>query len=370
MALPKKPSFFVVGLALFSMFFGGGNLIFPLYLGQIAGEHWAVGLLGFLVTSVCLPILGIGAMVFFHGEYPRFFAGLGPRLGFLLMTLLLVVWIPLGSAPRAIALTYTSLGPFVRLPEFWCFSLIYCLCVFFVVRHKYQIINILGYFLTPALLTLLGVVCVMGIGEMGFGDGPLEQGRLVQKGMLEGYNTMDLIASFFFSASVIQLLRVPGDAPSYCLKTLWKASLVAMGLLAVVYGGLVALAATNGTLLSGVAKDQLIAVISLNVLGPKLGVLAALCVVLACFTTAVALTVVFADFLVETLFGGCKRKYPLALSLTLLVTYIMSIFGLEGVTAVTSPVLQVCYPLLIAMIGYFGVREWLLAKKRVVLQSM
>ncbi len=74
MSKTHQPSFIIIGFALFSMFFGSGNLIFPLFLGQIAEGQWIFASLGFFVTAVLLPLLGILAMVVYKGDYGTFFS--------------------------------------------------------------------------------------------------------------------------------------------------------------------------------------------------------------------------------------------------------------------------------------------------------
>src|ERR1700733_7287446 len=105
MKLGKKTSILIIGMALFSMFFGSGNLIFPLHIGTLAREAWIPAAAGFLVSAVLLPFVGAIAMVLYRGNYSDFFDTIGRRWGFLLSTILLTVWIPLGSAPRCMTLS-------------------------------------------------------------------------------------------------------------------------------------------------------------------------------------------------------------------------------------------------------------------------
>ncbi len=348
----KKSSPFVVGLALFAMFFGAGNLIFPLFVGHLARGEVIGAIFGFLLTGVVVPFLGVIAMVIYNGDYNRFFNTLGKPFGFLVTALLLTVWIPLGSAPRCIDLAHSSLASYVAAPPLWLFSLIYCLVVSLVIYRKRRMLDILGYVLTPILLLCLGLIIFFGIEES---PGLVASGGTVgdhfASGLVEGYNTMDLIASFFFSASVIGILRQSTPKGSHPLTTTFKAGLVGMGLLVVVYVCLIILAALYSDSLQGLPKQQMLAQISKVVLGEKLGVISVVAVFLACFTTSVALVVVYAEFLRTTLFTGLHGTKR-SILLTLLVTFLMSTTGLEGITFVTAPILQVCYPLLLILILY------------------
>lgn len=338
-------------MALFAMFFGAGNLIFPLYVGQIAQDHSPSATVGFLAMGVVVPFLGVISMALFRGDYAGFFGSLGKRVGFFITLLLLTVWIPLGSGPRCITLAYASLSSYVAMPPLWIISLIYLGLVALMTCQRSRLLSILGFGLTPCLLLCLAIVIIKGIlganHEVGLAAGNGVQMALM--GAKEGYNTMDLIASFFFSASVIHMLgREQRRSP---IKTTLLASLVGMSLLCIVYIGLIQLAAAHSEVLIAIPKDQILAYLAKTVLGPKVGITAAIAIVLACFTTSVALTIVYVDFLTQSLFRNEKRN-ALSLLITCAVTFGMSILGLGGITAVTNPMLQIFYPMLILMICF------------------
>lgn len=351
MKASSQLSFFTIGLALFSMFFGAGNLIFALFLGQIAEGDFATATIGFLLTAVLVPLIGVIAMVVFKGDYSAFFGCLGKKMGFTAIFVLLTVWIPLGSAPRSIALAYTSILTYTgdSFP-LWLFSIFYCAVSSWIVYKKSRMLDALGYILTPLLLICLALVIVKG---MDFSQLSLTFSKeaipLFISGMTQGYNTMDLIASFFFSASIIQILRQSSQDEALLLKTTFKASIVAALLLATVYIGLICLAASHGETLRNIPREQLLVYIANKILGPQIGIIASVAVLLACFTTSIALTTVFADFLTQKVFND-QKQYPLALAITLFITFCMSITGLEGVTFLTEPILQLFYPTLIALI--------------------
>jgi branched-chain amino acid:cation transporter, LIVCS family len=352
----KSRSIWTIGLALFAMFFGAGNLIFPLYVGQIAQDHSPSATIGFLAMGVLVPFLGVISMALVKGDYASFFGSLGKRVGFFITLLLLTVWIPLGSGPRCITLAYASLSSYVGLPPLWVVSIIYLGLVALMTCQRSRLLSILGFGLTPCLLLCLAIVIIKGIIGAGHevgqaaGDGV----QMALMGAKEGYNTMDLIASFFFSASIIHMLgREQRRSP---IKTTILASLVGMSLLCIVYIGLIQLAAAHSEVLIAVPKDQILAYLAKAVLGPKVGITAALAIVLACFTTSVALTIVYVDFLAQSLFRN-EKPNTLSLLITCAATFGMSILGLSGITAVTNPMLQIFYPMLILMICFQIVRR-------------
>ena len=343
----KKRSAVVIGLAFFSMFFGSGNLIFPLSIGMSSKSSFLSAIMGFLTTGVFLPFLGALVMVLFKGSYSNFFSCLGKRVGFLLSAFLLTVWIPLGTAPRCIALSYASMEAYTNVPSIFLISGIDSFLVFIVIYRKSAILDILGKIITPLLLICLAAIVIKGIF---FSDAQISndlQNSFFTKGVLSGYNTMDLIASFFFSASVISMLNKSSSKSP--LKMMVKSSIIGMSVLASVYMLLIFLAAKNSYFLEGVAKEKMLAHLAGILLGGRLQILAVLAIVLACFSTSVALITTYSDFLENEVFKG-KKKANLSIVISLVISYVMSLFGLKGITFVTSPILKICYPILIGLI--------------------
>jgi LIVCS family branched-chain amino acid:cation transporter len=356
----KQPSSFVIGLALFAMFFGSGNLIFPLYIGQLAQGEWSAATIGFILTAVLVPFLGIISMVVYKGDYGRFFSCLGKKGGFLAIFLLLSVWIPLGSGPRCISLAYASFKAHLdNPPPLWLFSFLYCVAVSVVIFKKKRMLDVLGYFLTPLLLGCLALIVFKGVDFTHLhAASSFTAEQMFTRGLKEGYNTMDLIAAFFFSASVIEILRSTAASESKALLKAFRASIVGIATLGIVYLGLITLAASHTDTLSSVPKDQMLVHIAKTVLGQELGIIAAAAISLACFTTSVALGSVFADFLTQKIFRN-QERYFVSIIITHLLAFSMSIFGLQGITFVTEPILQVFYPSLIVLIVFNLGRIWL-----------
>lgn len=352
MHAPKHSSAWVVGLALFSMFFGSGNLIFPLFVGQLAQDQLMWAMVGFVGTAVLVPCCGVIVMVLFRGDYHRFFGLFGQRAGFWIALLLLTVWIPLGSGPRCSTLAYSSLASYLPMPAEWIWGLAYSAIVGWVVLKPNRLLDLLGYILTPLLLACLAAIVFGGMGSgFGLGASEISATESLKTGLIEGYNTMDLIAALFFSASIIGLLRDSEDCERAALIKASKACAIGTLLLGIVYVGLMGLAAHHAPHLVDVPKERLIAEVARLGLGDQFGVIAAAAVSLACFTTSVALVLVYANFLREHKLS----RWPLAV--TLLASYAMSTFGLNGITALTAPLLQAFYPLLILTIAIYFLRR-------------
>ena len=348
----KNLSSFVIGLALFSMFFGSGNLIFPLFVGQSSEGHWLTAYMGFFLTAAVMPFLGVIAMTVYQGDYQKFFSVLGKTGGFLMSLILLTVWIPLGSGPRCIALAHASLDAHTSfMPPLWLFSILYSIGIAIIVFKKNRMLEILGKFLTPLLLLCLGLIVFKGLRTVSVTPSEVETpiATTMLFGLKEGYNTMDLIASFFFSASIIDILRRSTHDEKGSIMRDFKSGMIGISILGVVYFFMVWVGAAYSAELVGVRKDQLLVHVANLVLGGPLGFVAAIAVMLACMTTSVALLNVYADFLADVIFKDRSKEW-IGIVITQLASFVMSLTGLAGITFITQPVFQVCYPLLFILI--------------------
>jgi branched-chain amino acid:cation transporter, LIVCS family len=342
-----KTEAFALGLAMFSMFFGAGNVIFPLAVGQYAGDKNLYAMMGLILTAAMIPAAGVFAMILFEGNYRQFFGRLGKIPGFILALTTISLLGPLGSTPRCIALSYTTLkSAFLDLSP-TLFSAIACVLIFLFTVRKQRILTLLGWVLTPVLLTTLLGIIPMGLfsaqESKSVDDSPLS---IFLYGLKEGYNTMDLLASFFFSSAILTMLRLKCK-DSY-ISTAMRASIVGTLLLAAVYMCFSTLASYHGSHLSSEAKDGLLAAISYKVGGPYGGLLACITIAMACFTTAIALITAFTDFIQKEVFKE-KISYEVTLIGSLIITFIVSTFEFTGISAFLGPVLEICYPGLIVL---------------------
>ena len=137
------------GLAMFSMFFGAGNVIFPLIIGQSIGGNLIYALLGLIVTAVLIPFSGLMAITLFEGDYFKFFRRIGKVPGYMVILLILCLIGPFGGIPRCIALTFSTMKLyFPHFKLFW-FSLASCGVIFLCSWKRRRIISLLGLFFMP-----------------------------------------------------------------------------------------------------------------------------------------------------------------------------------------------------------------------------
>lgn len=352
----KTSDLCATGMAIFAMFFGAGNIIFPLALGQqsIGQAHYAI--LGLLITAVLVPFSGLLAMFLHQGKIQPFFGCLGSRAGLALAFFIIALLGPFGSTPRCIALSFSTLNlAYPGIDSFW-FNTIACACLFLTTYKKQHLLKILGYLLTPFLLALLVLIIIIGFWNLPPQAAlvPLEPFDHFWKGLKEGYNTMDLLAAFFFAPVIIQIsqLKTAGivDAKERLYFVL-KASAIGAGLLGIIYIGFCLLAAKYGAILQDVPPAELLAVLSLKILGPYAGIIVCLTVVLACLTTAVALITAFAGFVHHELIGG-KVSYVWILAFSVILTDIIACLEFQGIAKFLTPLLEISYPFLMLLTAY------------------
>ncbi len=355
MEIKKKSAVLATGFAMFSMFFGAGNVVFPLAIGLETGNLNFFAICGLLISAVGIPLLGLISATLFNGNYKHYFERIGKVPGFLVALFIMGLIGPFGAMPRLITVAHSTFAYYWEGIPFVLFSLISCAIVFVLTFKKNKIVDILGYYLTPLLLFALVVIIVIGF----VWATPPEQSALTasaafMEGLQTGYSTMDLLATFFFSSVVLSCLESTEIEKGHTrdfrnvIFTTLKASVIGMGLLALIYIGFSFVASFNSAGLEGLGRDQLLGAISVQMLGPYAGIIAILAVSMACLTTAIALAAVFAEFLHNDITLG-KLPYIPSLIITLFVSFLVSTLRFSGIAAFLEPILIICYPALIVL---------------------
>lgn len=347
----SSSSSFTAGFALFSMFFGAGNLIFPLLIGKSVGDNWVYATIGLGLTAVLVPFLGLAGMVFFDADYYKFFGRLGRVPGYLLLLLLQLILGPFGVIPRLFTLMHAITKPYFFDISLFYFSLIAGGLVFLCTVRKQNIIALLGIVLTPVLLlSLLGLFFSGLISPSTHFNTDTSPWNSFLEGLLGGYHTMDLIAAFLFATVILPYFKKEAGASNDSMpRQLFSSSLIAATLLLFTYVGLSYISAYHG-LSQGIAhqSEELLGSIAFKLLGPVGSFTAAMAVVTACLTTAISLSSIFADYLQKDLLKG-KIDRIASLAVTLAIAVAFANLGFTGINAFLSPILQICYPGLIVL---------------------
>jgi LIVCS family branched-chain amino acid:cation transporter len=359
----NKIPLLTVSFAIFSMFFGAGNLIYPLEVGIDSGCHLALGMFGFLLTAVILPFTGLLAMILFDGNYHSFFNRLGKTTGEFLIFLCMMIIGPIVAIPRIITLSHIMIAPFIPWPllqdihplSSFIFAVIFLAITFVATYRPGKIVEVIGNVITPALLVSLSIIIVKGLSYVdaaGEVDAPLCE--IFSINVLRGYETLDLIASIFFASIVINILKskIQGENKTQRLAiTCFKAGSIGVGLLSVVYVGMGLLGVYHGHIATNMSMNsgELFSKISFAIMGSCGALVIATAVLMACLSTAIALSAVIARYTQITL---CRNtiSYKTALLITLIASIPLSTNGLSTVLALTGgPLVYVGYPVIIAL---------------------
>lgn len=354
---------FVIGFALFSMFFGAGNVIFPPYLGLGSGSEWLAGFFSYYIADIGLALLAMFAILR-QGSPDGVTNRIGKIPSTLLMSAVVLCIGPLLAIPRTAASTFEmSVTPLVSGVSPVLFSVLFFLLIFLLCVQESAVVDIVGKFLTPALLIGLLVLIVLGVvNPIGpVGNHPLVD-NVAATGVEAGYQTMDVLAALVFGYIVLKSARDKGHTePRAQFQVVSGASLVAgIGLL-VVYLGLTHLGATTARFFD-LTVDRTFLVVSIvrNLMGYPGVVLFSVVVALACITTAVGLVSSCGNYF-SSLSRG-RLSYGLVVGIVCLFSAVVSNFGLEAIISIASPILNVVYPptLVLIVLGLFrGIRsDW------------
>lgn len=349
--MSKTRETLVTAFALFSLFFGAGNLILPPLLGFHSGELWWLVTLGFCISAVLIPILGILAHARLQGTIFDFGKKVSPTFSLIYSFLIYGISISLPS-PRTASVTHEmAVEPFFDTPSILT-SVVYFLLVFIFVINRSKILDILGKLLTPAIILILLLIIVTAFfsNEVTFGDTAFASP--FSDGILEGYQTFDAIGAVVVGGVIIISINLKKKDATYDeKKTLIRSAgwLAGMGLL-LIYAGLV----LTGVLLHGkfdanISRTALLSGISTETLGNTGNLFLSILVSLACFTTAVGIVTGTADFVAER-FKGSRQAYLITAIIGCLLGIAMGQFDVGYIIGVALPALMFIYPITIVLI--------------------
>lgn len=348
--MKSKTLILSTGLAMFSMFFGSGNLVFPLLVGQSSQGHFGLAAFGLLITGVLVPFLGILALFLFRGDSNEFFGRLGKPAVFWFPLIALSLMGPFGVLARCITVAHGAFRMILPSVPLWLFSAIGCLVIFLLTIRKNKIVSLLGIVLTPLLLGSLAAIAFFGFASVDLPTAAVTGGwKSFKEGILQGYQTLDLLAAFFFSGFVIKHLQEhKASQEGASLPIFLRSSLVGAGLLSAIYCVLVILGSMYAPQLASIAPEDMLGYIAQQSLGSWAAPLVCVAVVLACLTTAIVLASLFADFLRKEV---TKDRIPpsVALTTTLGIAFCISTLEFSGIAKFLGPILEAIYPALITL---------------------
>lgn len=340
----------IAGFALFAIFFGAGNLIFPPYLGIYSGEGWAQSMFGFLITDPVFPILGVIATAMLGGKADDMGKRISPVFSKVLNTVAILTIGPFFAVPRTAATTHEvmTMQLFPQVP-IAVTSIVFFIISLILVLNPGKVIDIIGKFLTPALLVILVgtiLVCIFKpIGPIM----PAQNDQLFLKGFTEGYQTMDALGSPLMAGIVVtDLIRRGYKDRKDQLQLSIGVGIVAFVLLAIVYGGLTYVGATAGQYFTpDTSRTEILVGVFYQMYGTAGKIAIGVAVSLACLTTSVGLTAVAGDFFSGVTKGKIPYKYVVIICVV--ISCSLALLGVEGLIFKAVPILSAIYPIFLAL---------------------
>lgn len=373
MASRNSYSIVAIGFMLFALFFGAGNLIFPVKLGQMAGENLFSANAGFIITGVGLPVLGILTLAYSgKGDIQAIASRVHPLYGLIFTMVLYLTIGPFFAIPRTNTVSFEiGIKPFLGdydsfLPLFIFTVLFFGVTLYFSLQSS-KLVDVIGKVLTPLLLIFIGVLIITAIfNPMGQIQAPTESymNNSFFKGFQEGYLTMDAIAAFVFGIIIIDILKDSGATTrKVIMLSSVKVALIAGVLLAIIYTSLAYLGSISVEVLGHLDNGgAILASASQYYFGSYGKVLLALIVIAACLTTSIGLITSCAAYFNKLYPTISYRRWAIIFTI---FSGAVSNFGLSRLIEISVPVLSLLYPLAICLIALTFLHPFFKGKKEV-----
>lgn len=344
----------LIGITLFSMFFGAGNLIFPVFLGASAGGSALPAFFGFALSAVGLPILGVIAVARSGGLYTL--AGrAGKRFSLVFILLIYLAIGPCLAIPRTASTSFEmAVAPFVQAQASLTvlrvlYSLVFFGVALFLALRPSKLVEWLGKRLAPVLLTLI-VVLFLGCLISGMtGTQTVAQAYTkapAVQGFLDGYQTMDAIAALIFGAVLTLNIQARGITEERSvISTTVRAGGIAAALFAAIYGMLVYMGWAGGIAAENGA--QLLSSVAQRLFGQAGGILLAAIFIIACLDTCIGLLCCCAEYFHKLM---PRLSYRVWVCVFAAVSALIANAGLDLILQLSVPVLNCLYPVAIVLI--------------------
>ena len=346
----KTKDVLLTGFALFAMLFGAGNLIFPPMLGYETNSSWIPTMLAFTITGVGFPFLGILSVSIVGNGIKDFANRVSPMFSTIFAIISILAIGPMLAIPRTGATAYEITFLHNGMNN-TIYKYIYLICYFGIVilfsLRANKVIERVGKILTPILLLLLFLIIVKGIFFSGLNIKPDIYPHAFKRGFLEGYQTMDTIASIAYAGIILKAIKNGRDlTQKQEFSFLIKAGLVAILSLALIYGGFALVGAKMHSVLVTNDKIELLVKTTSYLLGDYGNLILAICVAGACLTTAIGLVATVGEFFSSI----TSFKYEKIVIFTVIISFLLSILGVESIIRISVPILVFIYPVMISLI--------------------
>jgi branched-chain amino acid:cation transporter, LIVCS family len=343
----------VVGFAIFTMFFGAGNITFPLLLTQSWPNEWPATFLGFCLSGVLVTLIGlVGGVLARNTE--NFFAPLGLVMGMIMQIILVCIEGPFGVVPRCLIVAFGSIKEVLPQTNNLYFYIISAVILYFTALNKTILVKVIGKYITPIMLISLAAVIAIVVyqNKLAILDKDLQFSYTAFKdGITKGYLTYDLPGAIYFTTIAMGYLSVIGGTKKQMISNGLKACCISAVLLIIIYAAFFYLGATYNTQIAQIPVEQALSNIVKHSIGHGFAIIFAMFVVLACLTTAVAAITIWTDFIYNIL-KKYNVKYNWILIPSLMLAVFISNLNFTGLIKILSPVLTVLYPILVLLTLY------------------
>lgn len=351
MSRKKITDIIICGFALFAIFFGAGNLIFPPYLGVISGNNWGIANIAFLLSDPLLPILGVIVTALLGGQATDLGKRVSKHFSIIIGAISIILIGPLFAVPRTGATTHEIfVQSFVPTAPQWITSLIFFGLTLYIAIHSHTVIDAIGKYLTPILLFILLLVFIAAVVQPNAGFQATTSVGLFSQSFKEGYQTMDALGAALMAGVVISDLTRRGyTEKKEQHQMMFGVGIVSFILLALVYSSLTYAGATVSTVYdSTVQRPALLISLIEQLLGSFGKVAMGIAVSFACLTTSVGLITTCGHYF-STLTNG-KLEYKKIVVGSVIISFLLSLLGVDALLQLAVPVLSAIYPMVIALI--------------------
>ncbi len=345
----------IIGFAMFAVFFGAGNLIFPPQIGFATGAQWGTALAGLMLTGMVLPVLGVIAIGIGGGSFERLTRPIAPWFGTVLIftTMIAIAW--LITIPRTASVAFET-GLQTLVPRLdastgmrFFVPLYFAISLYFAIDRS-RVIDKVGAILTPVLLVLLLTIVVWAVIDPLGTPVATSETAPFYLGFTTGYQTGDVFTGLLFGILFLNAIRARGygEGRDFHIVLAGVAAVTFAGLF-VVYGGLEYLGATGSGMFDATISHSRLLTGLVEALAGKLGAnLLGVSVLLACLTTAVGATAVMAEYIAKWSRG--RISYRMAAIVTTAVAALQSFGGVDHIIRIAGPIFMLFYPVGICIV--------------------
>ncbi|PPI87722.1 branched-chain amino acid transport system II carrier protein [Candidatus Pantoea edessiphila] len=366
-----------LGFMTFALFVGAGNIVFPPVVGMQSGDYIWIAAVGFLITSVGLPICTIVALARAGGGIETISAPIGKIAGLILTIICYLLIGPMFAIPRTATISFeVGIIPLISTNSniaLLLYSLIYFVFVTLLSLYPSKLLDVIGYFLAPVKIIALILLSISVI------IWPIEGNLLVLatkdyqtsafcSGFINGYLTMDTLGALVFGVVIINTIKARGiQAHKLIIRYATMSGFIASIGLIIVYLGLFKLGYNIGKISNqNLDGASILNIYVHNTFGHMGTLFLAILIFIACIVTAVGLTCAWADFFAKYL--GLSYKYLVCI--LSIFSMLVSNLGLNILIKFSMPILTIIYPPCIILVILSFTTNWWYKNSRVFIPTI